>query len=121
MHRIKPKYISLVKHYSMKHNKNILTEGISKELPFSVPENYFNQFALQIEGQIGYKSSKIREMIRPWMYMAAMFVGILIMGQVFYNVNQNKAARNAENYESYVLSQVDETLVADLYVNESSK
>ncbi|MDP4238735.1 MAG: hypothetical protein Q8904_04590 [Bacteroidota bacterium] len=104
----------------MKNNKNILIDEMSKELPFSVPENYFNQFALQIEEQIGFKRSITRKLFRPWMYMAAMFVGILVADQVFYSINQNNAARSAENYESYVLSQVDETSVADLYVEEPS-
>ena len=105
----------------MKDKRNILTEKISKELPLSVPDNYFDQFALQIEEQIGYKKSVFRNVIRPWMYMAAMFVGVFIMGQLFYNLHQNNATHNAENYESYVLSQVDENSVADLYVNEASK
>jgi hypothetical protein len=105
----------------MKNNKNILTEEISKELPFTVPENYFDQFALQMEEQIGYKKSIIRKTFKTWMYMAAMFVGILIMGQVFYTVNKNNVARNTENYETYVLSQVDESSLADFYVNEPAK
>lgn len=105
----------------MKNNKNIGLEEISKELPFSVPENYFEQFALQIEDQIGFKKSFIRKVMRPWMYMAAMFVGILIMGQVFYTINQNNASRTAENYETYVLSQVDENSLADFYVTNPAK
>jgi len=102
----------------MKNNKNILIEEISKELPFSVPENYFDQFALQIEEQIGYKRFIIRKSLKTWMYMAAMFVGILILGQVLYTVNQNNATRNSENYESYVLSQVDENSLVDAYIDE---
>ncbi len=104
----------------MKTNKNILTDEISKELPFSVPENYFDQFALQLEEQIGFKKAIFQRIIKPWMYVAAMFVGILIMGQIFYTVNQNNTAHNAQNYESYVLSQVDENSIADLYVDEPS-
>ena len=105
----------------MKNNKNIELEEISKELPFSVPDNYFEQFALQIEEQIGFKKSLIRKVMRPWMYMAAMFIGILIMGQIFYTINQKNATRTAENYETYVLSQVDENSLADFYVSEPSK
>jgi hypothetical protein len=104
----------------MKNNKNILIDEMSKELPFTVPESYFNQFALQIEEQIGFKRSITKKVLKPWMYVAAMFVGILIADQVFYTINQNNAARSAENYESYVLSQVDENSVADLYIDESS-
>ena len=105
----------------MTNRNNILLEKIGKRLPFSVPENYFNQFALQIEEQIGYKQVANRKILRSWMYMAAMFVGILIMGQIFYTVHQNNLTRNAENYESYVLSQVDETSLVDYYVEQSNK
>jgi hypothetical protein len=105
----------------MKNNKNILIEEISKELPFSVPENYFEQFALQMEEQVGFKKSIIRKVFRPWMYIAAMFIGIMIMGQIFYTVNKNNATRNAENYETYVLSQVDENSLADVYIEEPAK
>jgi len=105
----------------MKNNKNISIDEISKELPFTVPENYFEQFALRLEDQIGYKKSYILKTYRTWMYMVAMFVGILVMGQVFYTVNKNNVAKNTENYESYVLSQVDESSLADFYVNEPAK
>jgi len=105
----------------MKNKKNILIEEMSKDLPFGVPENYFNQFALRIEEQIGYKKTVFRSGIRAWMYMAAMFVGILIMGQVFYTVNRNNVNRNAETYETYVLSQVDENSLVDMYVDEPAK
>jgi len=102
----------------MKNNKNIVLEKISKELPFSVPENYFNQFALQMDEQIGFRKPLMRKNIRTWMSMAAMFVGILIIGQIFYTVNQNNVTRNAEKYEAYVLSQVNENSLVDLYVDE---
>jgi len=105
----------------MKNNKNISIEEMSKELPFTVPENYFDQFALQLEEQIGYKKPFIRKTLKTWMYMAAMFVGILIMGQVFYTVNKINVTRNAENYETYVLSQIDENSMADYYVSEPTK
>ena len=106
---------------SMKNNKNIMIEEMSKELPFGVPENYFDQFALQMEEQVGFKRSIARKVFRPWMYMAAMFVGVLLVGQIFYTVNKNNATHNAENYESYVLSQVDENSLAEVYVEEPTK
>lgn len=105
----------------MKNNENILLEKIGKELPFSVPENYFDQFALQLEGQIGYKHVARSKVLKPWMYMAAMFVGIFVVSQVLYTTHQNNLARNAENYESYVLSQVDETSLMDYYVEQPDK
>lgn len=105
----------------MKKNKHITLEDIGNELPFSVPENYFDQFASQLEEQIDFKPVSIQRLLKPWMYMAAMFLGVLIMGQLFYTVYQNNTLKNADNYESYILSQVDETTLMDYYVDESVK
>lgn len=105
----------------MKTNKNISLAEIGKELPFSIPENYFEQFALQIDEQIGYNQKTVHKFIRPWMYAAAMIVGVLVLSPVFYSVYQNKATANTENYESYVLSQVDESVLMDYYVDDSTK
>lgn len=105
----------------MTNRDNILFDKMGKELPFGVPENYFNQFALQFEEQIGYKHAANRKVFKIWMSIAAMFVGVLIMGQIFYSSHQRTLARNAENYETYVLSQVDETSVVDYYVEQSNK
>ena len=106
----------------MKKNKNISLDEIGKELPFGVPDNYFEQFAVQMDEKIGFQSAFVtKKFIRPWMYMAAMFVGVLLMGQVFYNIYQNNTIQNAENYELYVLSQVDETALIDYYVDEAGK
>ena len=107
----------------MKTNNKILFEEIGKELPFSVPENYFEQFASQIDQQIGYKSATTRKLFKPWMYMAAaVFVGIMVLTPVFYSVsNKRVLAQNKDSYESYVLSQVDEPALMDCYVDEVSK
>jgi len=106
----------------MANKNNILFEKIGNELPFSVPENYFNQFALQMEDQIGYKQVVVnRKILKSWMFMAAMFVGVFIMGEIFYTTHQNNLAKNADNYETYVLSQVDETSLVDYYVEQTNK
>ena len=104
----------------MKNKENILSEKFNAELPFTVPENYFEQFALQMDRHIGLKKLN-HQFIKSWMYIAAMFVGLFIVGEIFYSVNQRDIAKNSENYESYILSQVDESSVMDCYVNEPSK
>ena len=104
----------------MKDNKHITLEEIGKELPFTVPENYFEQFASQMEMQIAVKRAPFRKVLISRMSMAAMFVGVLIIGQVFYTVYQNNTAKNEENYELYVLSQVDESSLIDYYVDDSN-
>lgn len=105
----------------MNKNKHISLNEIGKELPFGVPNDYFEQFAVQMDDQIGFKPVIAHKLLRPWMYIAAMFVGVLLTGQILYNINQNDTTQNAENYELYVLSQVDETVLMDYYVDESVK
>jgi hypothetical protein len=106
----------------METNNKISVDKIGKELPFSVPENYFEQFASQIDKQIGYELSPRKKLFRPWMYMAAaVFTGIIVLTPVFYSTNnQRNATQNTDNYESYVLSQVDESALLDCYVDENS-
>ncbi|NDP19754.1 MAG: hypothetical protein GZ091_01545 [Paludibacter sp.] len=104
----------------MKNNKHITLEEIGKELPFSVPENYFEKFANRMEAQIMKKQTPIRRIFSNWVFMAAVFVGVLIMGQVFYSVYQNNTLNNKDNYEQYVLSQVDESSLIDYYVDDTN-
>ena len=107
----------------MKPNNNISFKEIGKELPFSVPENYFEQFASSMEAKIGFASHSNRKIFRPWMYAAvAVFIGVVVLTPVFYSVNnQRQLANNTDSYESYVLSQVDETVMLDCYVDDTSK
>ncbi len=105
----------------MKKNKKILLEEIGKELPFSVPLNYFEDFASQFDDRIGLKSNNNKKHNKTWMYMAAMFMGVLMMSQVFFTVYNNNETKNVENYELYVLSQVDETSLIDYYVETPKK
>ncbi|MDD3321902.1 MAG: hypothetical protein PHS59_10715 [Paludibacter sp.] len=100
----------------MKDKKHIPLEEIGKDLPFRTPENYFEDFANRMEAQIVVKPVSIRKTFTPWMYMAAMFVGLLIVGQILFNVYQSANVKNEDNYESYVLSQVDEAAMIDYYV-----
>jgi len=103
----------------MKDKKHISLEEIGKEVPFSVPENYFEDFAAKMEGQISIKPISIRKAFAPWMYMAAMFVGVFVVGQILFNVLSDKTTKSDDSYESYVLSQVDESSLMDLYVDNS--
>lgn len=100
----------------MKKNNHISLEEIGKDLPFGVPDNYFDQFALQMEDKVMFKRISLRKIMKPWMYMAAMFIGVLLIGQIIYSVYQANTSKNVENYESYVLSQVDETSIVDYYI-----
>jgi len=105
----------------MKQKNNISLEEVGNRIPFSVPDNYFEDFALQIENQTATAGVSVFKIMKPWLYMAAMFAGIFVIGNVFYSVHQKNIAKNAENYELYMVSQVDESLVYDNYIDVQSQ
>ena len=76
---------------------------MNKNLPFSVPQNYFEQFAAKMDMKIAQKTVHKRQ--NWWIYsVAAVFVGMLVVGQLFYSNYQQSLY--TEDYETYVLSQV---------------
>ena len=89
-------------------------------LPFSVPENYFEEFAAQLEEKIAPERTPMRRMMKPWLYMAAMFVGLLVLGNVILQVHRNNTVEQAENYEAYLMSQLDQSLYYDYYFSETN-
>lgn len=99
--------------------KNILKET-GNRLPFTVPEGYFEGFALQIEARTATKKSLyLQKIMKPWFYMAAMFIGILLLGNLALNIYKQNKQENTEMYEMYVMSQIDNSVMLDYYVNES--
>lgn len=97
----------------MKKGENISFDNIGAKLPFTVPENYFEQFANQFDDQIAVKPVPILKLMRPWLYFAAMFIGIFFMSKIGYTVYQNNKTTNAENYDLYVISQVNDAEIFD--------
>jgi len=87
--------------------------------PFTVPENYFESFAAEIDTKIGKDRLSAKKLLKPWLYLAAMFVGLFLLGNVFYAVYQNNRKMDADLYEMYVMSQIDQTVVLDYYPVES--
>jgi hypothetical protein len=101
------------------NNKNILKET-GNRIPFTVPEGYFEGFALQMEARTsGSKSFYLKKVISPWMYMAAMFIGMLLIGNLLFNVYKTNKQDNAEMYEMYVMSQMDNSVMIDYYVDQT--
>ena len=94
---------------------------IGTELPFRVPDQYFEQFALQMEVEIGSNAVSKSSVLKSWLYMAALFVGIFVMGQLFFQLYQNHLEQKHENYEAYLLQQVDEGVLMDYYVEDASR
>jgi len=69
----------------MKKKQNNL-DKFNGENPFKVPEGYFENLTTQIMSQLPEQSAQkepakvisMTDRIRPWLYMAAVFVGLLL-------------------------------------------
>jgi hypothetical protein len=83
--------------------------------PFAVPENYFEDFAAGIDERVASKKLTLRKLLKPWMYMAAMFVGVFLMGNIFYTLYQQNKKQDVDLYDIYVMSQIDQSVVFDYY------
>jgi len=92
-------------------------EKAGNRIPFKVPENYFEHFAQEIDRQIGTTQVTTKRVITPWMYMAAMFVGIFIMGNVLFNIYQENKQKHADMYEMYIITQLDNSALMEYYYN----
>ncbi|MFA5656608.1 MAG: hypothetical protein WDA37_07665 [Dysgonamonadaceae bacterium] len=81
--------------------KKIRLENIDKKVPFKVPENYFSQFNESLMANLPVKETpKVRkitiwEKSKPWVYMAAMFLGLFFTIQLLVkNSNTPQTASN---------------------------
>ncbi len=63
-------------------------ENIDKKVPFKVPENYFSQFNESLMAKLPVKETRqvkritLWEKSKPWLYMAAMFLGLFFTIQL---------------------------------------
>jgi len=104
----------------MEKKKIISLDDFDKKSPFTVPENYFEQFALEIEAKVTPKPTTVIRLLKPWMYMAAMFIGIFAVSQLVIFKPDNKQLTSTDNYDLYFMSQVDESDIVNYYLNEEN-
>ena len=108
----------------MKDEKE-LTARCGKEQPFKVPEGYFEHFHEQLMSHLPETApapaptERVTFMtrIKPWLYMAAMFVGIVFMVQSLMYVQQTRLTDNslAAIEEVYTEEEVDHFMSSSLY------
>ena len=67
-----------------------LNERIGRKEPFQVPENYFADLTQQVMDRLPQKeciepapAPTTWQKIKPWLYLAAMFMGIMAGGKLF--------------------------------------
>jgi hypothetical protein len=93
------------------HNNTSNLEGIKKTNPFKTPEGYFENLTENILAQLPEKTeNEIRipslwERVKPWIYMAAMFTGIMLIIKMFSgyppNLDLNTSADIDAFYQYY--------------------
>ncbi len=85
--------------------KKTTLENIDKKVPFKVPENYFSQFTHTLMANLPAKETpKIRkismwEKSKPWVYMAAMFLGLFFTIQL---ITKNSVTSPTASNTTYV-------------------
>lgn len=103
-----------------KENTPLSLKNIPKEKPFTVPDGYFEQFALNMDHKIAPKHSVLP--LKRWMYAAAMFVGVIaigIMSYVLYTGNKNSTPLITEDYyDNLINAGVSEDLLVEYILNE---
>lgn len=108
--------ISIIEKRAATRYKNMETKkqalaDISKEVPFKVPENYFLQLNESIMAKLPEKEAPVIrkvtmwEKTKPWIYLAAMFLGLFFIIKVLTTNTQTNSSE--KNTASTSISQQD--------------
>jgi len=93
---------------------------IGKEVPFTLPKDYFEQFASNIDKQIAPKKH-VRN-LHQWFYAAAMFGGVITIGLVSYTLYVNNTKQTPliteDYYDNLINAGVSEDLLVEYILNE---
>ena len=126
--RIKPSSYGAVKDTNRNQimkDDNELMARCGKEHPFKVPEGYFEQFHEQLMSNLPNTTSapaptaqvSLMMRIKPPLYMAAMFAGIVFMIQSLMYVQQIRLTDDNIAFleEGYTEEEVDHFMSSSLY------
>ena len=104
--------------------------------PFRVPEHYFDNFAEELMGKLPEKeplpfSSEptLWERVKPWIYMAAMFCGIMLSVRIFvgepqkdeFSISQAEAEMlPEEEWENFIRRAFDDNYETYQFLTEAN-
>ena len=103
----------------MENDNNILNKFGNKK-PFSVPENYFENFAVEMEKQVAQKKEKTATVVpfvaklKPFLYAAAMFASVLLVGN--YLTKEKLGSEVAMEQNELLLSYLDENAIIEFLI-----
>ena len=107
----------------MKDDKDLMAR-CGKECPFKVPEGYFEHFHEQLMESLPESAPAsapaakvtLMERIKPWLYMAAMFVGIVFIVQGLMYVHESRLEANSITaFEDVYTEEIDHFMSSSLY------
>lgn len=117
----------------MKEEKELMAR-CGKKQPFKVPEGYFEQFHEQLMSSLPETSPApapttevtLMTRIKPWLYMAATFVGIIFMVQALMYVQEQRfpaanmastdaATQGIDDIEELYAEEADHFMSSSLY------
>jgi hypothetical protein len=74
-----------------------ILQKIGKKNPFTVPENYFENLTQELMDKLPAKEAILQteaptlwQRVKPWLYMAAMFCGIMLSVRIFVGKPQQE-------------------------------
>jgi len=96
---------------------------INKKLPFTVPENYFEELPLRLQERMdeGPAFTRMIELVRPRLAYAAMIIGLIAVGYLGIKIITNNSSVNgltsdeiADAIEYYAYDFDDEMLISTI-------
>ena len=104
--------------------------------PFRVPEHYFDNFTKELMGKLPEKEPlpfsaepTLWERVKPWIYMAAMFCGIMLSVRIFvgepqkdeFSISQAEAEMlPEEEWENFIRRAFDDNYETYQFLTEAN-
>lgn len=107
----------------MKKEETDLLKRCGTENPFTVPEGYFERFTEQLMEKLPEREVQpapkltLWTRVKPWVYMAAMFCGLMLSVRMFVGEKQSPAASETIDFtevpDEYIDPIVNQTMMDD--------
>lgn len=110
----------------MKKEETDLLKRCGTENPFTVPEGYFERFTEQLMEKLPEREAQpapkltLWTRVKPWVYMAAMFCGLMLSVRMFVSEKQSQSPAVAsettdftEVPDEYIDPIVNQTMMDD--------
>lgn len=111
-------------------NENDILSKLGNNSGMKVPENYFADFASRMAKELPIQDFEIKQstkvlprsrwqQMRPYIYLAAMFMGIWCMMKMFNLMQPSDATISIENNPILISAIDDDSFAEDFYYEES--